>query len=616
MADDNRFVDLNKSATKAGDNREQKGGKGIILGLIMAFLLLIIIVVILILLIKDNRDIFGGITGNDSESVPTATVTQKADKTQEPTGVPEEKITPSATEAPKDPVAAKHCADLKSAIDLSGINDRNDAKAFVSTVNGNECLMISFEPYVITVRNDYILYGTDSYYSITVSDGRIEKTFDWPYIIDEDTINCFVPEVADFIGNGRDQLAFVLFTPEGKSSNSLHVIAAKDMLEYYVINPSDVFADSLYIDTFYDAGSARIAKIVANDKQYFVALPYMSLEEAYDTFELKTGINNFYTVHNGKISVSCLVSLTNAGYIGEIRSAVTFTSRDLFQASAPFFYLYTDDDFSDKDHMGIVTPLTLENAKKERVATVGANGERILVELTDYPRTTLDPDKYVTNTVTGLKEYIEDGKNIALFGVDVSRWNETIDWKKAKEAGVDFAIIRAAYRGTSAEGNIYTDTYFEDNIKKASENGIKIGAYFFSQAVTVEEAIEEADYIVKVLEPYRDLITFPVAFDTEKADNARANDMSADERTAVTKAFCERIKASGYKPMIYFSTVWSLMYLNMEELKDYDIWYAYYSDDIYYPYDYKIWQYTSTGSLSGFSGSVDMNVCFKDYSKE
>ncbi len=114
MADDNRFVDLNKSATKAGDNREQKGGKGIILGLIMAFLLLIIIVVILILLIKDNRDIFGGITGNDSGSAPTAIVTQKADKTQEPTGAPEEKITPSVTEAPKDPVAAKHCADLKA----------------------------------------------------------------------------------------------------------------------------------------------------------------------------------------------------------------------------------------------------------------------------------------------------------------------------------------------------------------------------------------------------------------------------------------------------------------------------------------------------------------------
>ncbi len=623
MADDNGFVDLNKTATKA--EKEGKGStKGLLVGLIIAFTFLILLLIIgfitavrygLISLPDGIKDPAGK---KGSEAGITGVAEHPGDNGENisPTdsAAPTAKATPTVTHAP---VAAKHCADLNAAITESGINRRNNINAAVETIDGREYLVIRTDRYAISVMNDYTLYGSDPYYNIRITDGRIAREFAWPYAINGGSITGFLPEFADFVGNGREQAAFILSTDEENTRNDLHVIATKDMLEYYTVNPGRTFADTITVADLYDVGSARIAKLVANDRSYYVTLPYMALEEAQQKYTIETDIETKYLIRKNAIEVRSLVMLDNGGYIGEMRSPVTFTSRDMFEASSCTFYLYSDDDFSDKDHVGIVSPISYDLTHADRVTTTGANGERLLVKLRDnVPRTTLDPDKYAYDPVTGLKGYYEDGKNIAMFGVDVSRWNENIDWTRAAAAGVEFAIIRAAYRGTAAEGNINTDPYFEQNIKNAYNAGVKVGAYFFSQATTVEEAVEEANYIIEVLRPYKDMVTFPVAFDTEKADNARANDLSADERTEIAKVFCETVKNAGYKPMIYFSTVWSLMYLNLEELTDYDIWYAYYSDDIYYPYDYKIWQYQSDGSVPGIPGHADMNVCFKDYSKE
>ena len=142
-------------------------------------------------------------------------------------------------------------------------------------------------------------------------------------------------------------------------------------------------------------------------------------------------------------------------------------------------------------------------------------------------------------------------KEGATFGIDVSKWNKEIDWKKVKEAGVDFAIIRCAYRGSST-GALVEDPYFKKNIEGATKAGIQIGVYFFTQAIDKKEAEEEADYVIDIIKDYD--IKYPIVIDTEpiSGDEARSDALSAEERTEVVAAFCERVKAKNYKIFTIF----------------------------------------------------------------
>ena len=135
----------------------------------------------------------------------------------------------------------------------------------------------------------------------------------------------------------------------------------------------------------------------------------------------------------------------------------------------------------------------------------------------------------------------------------------------------------------------------------------------FSQAITEQEAIEEANIVIENLRGYN--VTYPVIFDTEHVDGGRANSMSSSERTACAKAFCETILAAGYTPMIYANTNWSVLNINLEQLP-YDLWYAYYGTNLYYPYNFTMWQYSDSGKVDGISGNVDLNLSFIDYSKK
>lgn len=207
------------------------------------------------------------------------------------------------------------------------------------------------------------------------------------------------------------------------------------------------------------------------------------------------------------------------------------------------------------------------------------------------------------------------------FGIDVSKHNGNIDWAKVKESGVNFAIVRVGNRGYGAEGNLVTDPKFVDNMKGAISNGIDVGVYFYSQAITEAEAIEEADMTLKLIKEngFEGKIKYPIIIDTEKS-GGRADSLSKEARTAVVKAFCERVKKSGYEPMIYANKDWLLNNLNMNQLESYDVWVAHYNnttDPIKNPTDYKgkyqIWQYTSTGKINGISGDVDLNIGYKKY---
>lgn len=194
-------------------------------------------------------------------------------------------------------------------------------------------------------------------------------------------------------------------------------------------------------------------------------------------------------------------------------------------------------------------------------------------------------------------------------GIDVSKWNGEIDWDKVKNAGVEFAIIRAGYRG-SVTGTIVPDPYFEANMKGAASAGIPVGVYFFTQATNEVEAIEEASAMVNWIKDYK--IEFPVFIDTEGAGgNGRADGLDADTRTLVCEAFCRTIENAGYEAGIYASRNWYNNNLNMDRLDNYFIWLAEYRQAPLYQGYYHMWQYTSKGKIDGIEGNVDLNIAYQ-----
>lgn len=195
-------------------------------------------------------------------------------------------------------------------------------------------------------------------------------------------------------------------------------------------------------------------------------------------------------------------------------------------------------------------------------------------------------------------------------GIDVSKWQGNIDWTAVANSGVKFAIIRCAYRGAST-GVIVEDPYFRQNIQGASANGIKIGVYFFTQAINEYEAVEEASTAIGLVAGYH--LNYPIFIDTENASNGRANGLDVATRTSVVKAFCETVRNAGYKPGIYASKSWYNSKLDMSQLSTYNIWVAQYSTSCTYAGRYDIWQYTSSGSIPGINGRVDLNIGYTNY---
>ncbi len=210
----------------------------------------------------------------------------------------------------------------------------------------------------------------------------------------------------------------------------------------------------------------------------------------------------------------------------------------------------------------------------------------------------------------GRFQYLENGQVVSHMGIDVSKYQGKIDWEKVAADGVEFVFLRLGLRGYES-GKLVEDETFQTNIQGALAHGIKVGVYFFSQAVTEAEAVEEANFVLERIAPYQ--IDCPVVFDVEKvgSSTARMNQLTPQERTNVTIAFLDTIEAAGYKSMFYHNMETALLLLELERLENYDKWFAYYGEDLYYPYAYGVWQYSEKGSINGISGEVDMNIAFK-----
>lgn len=227
---------------------------------------------------------------------------------------------------------------------------------------------------------------------------------------------------------------------------------------------------------------------------------------------------------------------------------------------------------------------------------------------------TYDLSKFVKdgNQVMG---YYDNNGWISHKGIDVSKYQEEIDWKEVASDGVEYAFIRLGIRGYT-KGEILIDDNFEDNIKGALHNDIDVGVYFFTQAVSVEEAEEEAQYVLDALEPYK--VEYPVVIDVEAVSNAnaRTKELTKEERTQYCIAFCDMVREAGYTPMIYGNMKTFMLMLDLEQLEEYDKWVAFYDEPMYYPYDFKIWQYTNEGKVAGIEGDVDLNISFEDAEDE
>ena len=215
-----------------------------------------------------------------------------------------------------------------------------------------------------------------------------------------------------------------------------------------------------------------------------------------------------------------------------------------------------------------------------------------------------------------------NGAKASLFGADFSKHQGTIDWASVKQSGVEFVILRAAVRGYGPSGNLVTDSQIAANIKGALAQNIDVGIYVFSQAVTTEEAVEEAERALDIIKGYD--IKLPVYFDSEYSGapnrTGRADGLTKAERTSLAIAFCETVRKAGYKAGVYASK--SFFYDNLDyaalQSRGYEIWLAHYISSVTdFKYPYNIWQYTSKGSIGGVQSEyADLDIAYYDYAND
>lgn len=313
---------------------------------------------------------------------------------------------------------------------------------------------------------------------------------------------------------------------------------------------------------------------------------------------------------------------------------VQIVDRDNKPVEGESFYITLDgkDEYKDLDKDGVIyigdlpageyevalkpisgyrTPLSATDVRvKDKVEYVAIDDISLLIkteaeidaEAEDSAEANTDGDDTEIRQTSGVSK-------TGMLGIDVSKWQKEIDWDKVKNEGVDFAIIRCGYRG-SVTGSLVEDPYFEQNIRGARAAGIKVGVYFFTQAVNEVEAVEEASMVISLVRDYE--LQYPVFIDTEGAGgNGRADSLNVEERTAVCEAFCTTVKNAGLEAGVYASRNWYNNKLTASTLESYAIWLAEYRSVPLYQGYYQMWQYTSKGKINGINGNVDLNVSYR-----
>lgn len=236
--------------------------------------------------------------------------------------------------------------------------------------------------------------------------------------------------------------------------------------------------------------------------------------------------------------------------------------------------------------------------------------------LAGVPRNERTEELFIADEDTGYMTY--SGEESYIAGIDVSVYQGEIDWEKVRDAGFEFVMIRCGNRGY-VTGLTVEDVNFKRNIKGALDAGLKVGVYFFSQALNEEEALEEAEFVIDLIEDYD--VEFPVAFDWEvvhdqDGDTPRTAYIDPEQLTNNFIVFAQRLEIEGYTPVLYANKKTTVWKYDLARIANYDIWYAEYNDTPSLPYRWEMWQYSSKGSVPGINGNVDLNICFKDYSEK
>ena len=256
-----------------------------------------------------------------------------------------------------------------------------------------------------------------------------------------------------------------------------------------------------------------------------------------------------------------------------------------------------------------------EQATQDQLPEIVEDPEATQPESQPESEPTIPPDP---NPYT-VKDFQYDGNNYlrclrqdSYAGVDVSAFQGDIDWQQVRNSGIDFAIIRLGYRGYGKAGRMVEDEFAQDNLKEATEAGLPIGAYFFSQALTIQEVDEEIEFMLEILGDYD--LDLPIILDWEipGVENPRTKNMDAITLTELQRYYCQVMTEKGYQPMVYFNWHQSRTLLKLSELEDYPFWLALYQDRMTYPWKVEMWQYTNSGKVPGINGPVDLNVYMPD----
>ena len=253
------------------------------------------------------------------------------------------------------------------------------------------------------------------------------------------------------------------------------------------------------------------------------------------------------------------------------------------------------------------TPTTPNPPQEETGDYFYFGGKKVYV-VEELPKSTYDNSLFQVNE-NGFLTYDSD-EDTCKIGIDVSRYQGNIDWAAVKEAGVQFAMLRLGYRGYGS-GALVMDTYFQQNIQGAQANGIEVGVYFFSQAITPEEGAEEARFCLNALKGYN--ITYPIVFDWEPYDSSlepRTDGLDDKILTQCAVAFCEEVEAAGYQSMVYSNLTYFYLHFDLNQLVDYPLWLAQYNSRPSFYYHFDMWQYSGTGQVPGIDGNVDLNIHF------
>lgn len=222
------------------------------------------------------------------------------------------------------------------------------------------------------------------------------------------------------------------------------------------------------------------------------------------------------------------------------------------------------------------------------------------------PAPTLPANPYGPMDFDMSGEYATCLAGVSVLGIDVSAYQKDIDWEQVRQAGIEFVMIRLGYRG-SEQGLLLEDSQAQLHYAGAKAAGLRVGAYFFSQSISEEEAREEARYAMALMRDWE--LDMPLVYDWEYISaDSRTGDMDARRLTNCIRAFCETAEAAGVEAMVYFNPYMARNMVYLEELTDYPFWLAHYNSEMTFPYKVDMWQYTCTGNVPGIQGDVDINL--------